>query len=68
MSKEKLDKFHYHEALHTTHVIQLLIQRELLEHPVGNKAPKKVRRKLEKAQGLLEDFYQWCGMKQEDLE
>ena len=68
MSKEKLDKFHYHEALHTTHVIQMLIQRELLEHPVGNKASKKVRCKLEKAQGLLEDFYQWCGMKQEGLE
>lgn len=31
----KLDKFHYHEALHTTHVIQMMIIRELIEHPVG---------------------------------
>lgn len=64
----KLDKFHYHEALHTTHVIQKLIERELLDHPVGEKAPKKVKKKLQKAQGLLEAYYQWCGEQGDKLD
>lgn len=70
MSKKKklnkLDSYHWHEALHTTHVIQMLIQRELLEHPVGEYSPKKIKRYLTKAQGYLEVYYQYCGMKQED--
>lgn len=63
----KLDKYHYHEALHTTHVIQMLIERELLDHPVGKKAKKKMRKHLQKAQGHLETFYQWCGQEQDNI-
>lgn len=64
----KLDKFHYHEALHTTHVIQMLIERELLNHPVGEKAPKKVKKKLQKAQELLGSYYQWCDEQGDKLD
>lgn len=64
----QLDKFHYHEALHTTSVIQMLIERELLNHPVGEKAPKKMKKKLRKAQGLLESYYQWCGEQGDKLD
>lgn len=65
----KLDKFHYHEALHTTHVIQMMIMRELIDHPVGAKRSNKDAVKhLHKAMGELEAFYQYCGEKGDDLE
>lgn len=64
----KLDKFHYHEALHTAHIIQVMIERELLGHPVGTNASKKMRKHLQKAQGHLEAFYQWCGEQGDELE
>ena len=65
----KLDKFHWHEALHTTHVIQMMIQRELIDHPVGRKkSNNKAVKHLHKAMGELEAFYQYCGEKQEDVD
>lgn len=65
----KLDKFHWHEALHTTHVIQMLIQRELINHPVGTKrSNKKAVEYLHKAMGELEAFYQYCGQKEDEIE
>lgn len=65
----KLDKFHYHEALHTTHVIQMMIIRELIEHPVGaKKSNKKALKHLNKAMGHLEAFYQYCGQKGDEIE
>lgn len=65
----KLDKFHWHEALHTTHVIQMMIQRELINHPVGYKrSNKKAVEHLHKAMAELEAFYQYCGDKGDELE
>ena len=64
----KLDKFHYHEALHTTHVIQMMIQRELIDHPVGSKkSNKKALKHLNKAIKELGAFYQYCGQAGEEL-
>jgi site-specific recombinase XerD len=65
----KLDKFHYHEALHTTHIIQMMIQRELIEHPVGaKKSNKKSLKSLNKAMGHLEEFYQYCAQRGDEIE
>lgn len=66
---EKLDKFHWHEALHTTHVIQMTIKRELIDHPTAcKKSSKKALKHLNKAMGHLEAFYQFCGQKQDECD
>ena len=62
MSKKKikLSKFYYHEALDRTHVISMIIETHLIEHPVFMKR-KKLRKKIEKIQDILYDVYQDVG-------
>lgn len=56
------DEFHYHELMDRCHVIENAIQENLCEHPA---ITDKQRRKLEKAQMLIGEVYQWAGRKQD---
>ena len=63
MSKKKknsLDEFHYHEALDRTHVVTMIIEDNLVNHPVFEKH-KRLRKKIQKAQSILCDVYQGVG-------
>jgi hypothetical protein len=58
--KDKLDEFHYHEALDRIHVIMCTIDEHLIQHPVC-KLEKKVASKVDKALTLLFEAYQEVG-------
>jgi hypothetical protein len=58
--KLKLDEFHYHEALDRTHVVTMIIEDNLVNHPVFEKH-KKLQKKIKKAQSILCDVYQAVG-------
>ena len=53
----KLDRFHYHEALDRTYVVQNIITEHLLEHPVIQKH-KDLKKRVEQAELLLAEVYQ----------
>ena len=55
--KLKLDRFHYHEALDRTYVVQNIITEHLLEHPVIQKH-KDLKKRVEQAELLLAEVYQ----------
>jgi predicted O-methyltransferase YrrM len=54
--KEKLDPFHYHEALDRVHVMGCIINDNVLFHPVIKKH-KKLSKKVEQAMLLLAEVY-----------
>lgn len=58
--KDKLDQFHYHEALDRLHVVMSTINDHILQHPVC-KLEKKVGNKVDKALILLFEAYQEVG-------
>jgi hypothetical protein len=64
----KLDKFHYHEALHTSNSMCEFIDLSLVQHPVWESAPKDVKDYVVKAQEQLMQYYQWCANEQDKLE
>lgn len=53
----ELDDFHYHEVVHTIHLIMGLIDESLIQHPVL-KIEKEARKNVEKATDYLFDAYQ----------
>jgi hypothetical protein len=59
-AKDKLDQFHYHEALDRLHVIMCTIDEHLIQHPVC-KLEKTVGNKVEEALTLLYQAYQETG-------
>jgi len=69
-SKIKLDTFHYHEAIHTTHIFSKILEEHLLKHPVVQKH-RKVKKKVNKVLELLADIYQDINAydaKQDDID
>ena len=56
----KLDKYHQHEALDRAHVVSEIIYSLLLEHPYIYQN-KKLKKKVEKAVGLIGAVYQQIG-------
>lgn len=62
MSKEKLNKGHWHEAADRAHCIIAMMEELLIEHPAINQTPD-LKIKVEKAQALLGDVYQKAGAK-----
>jgi len=62
MPKKKiiLDKFHYHEALDRTHMINCIINEHLTNHPVIQNH-KKLLILTEKVEEILSDIYQSIG-------
>jgi hypothetical protein len=56
----KLDKYHYHEALDRTFMIENIATEYLAEHLVIQKHPE-LRKKVETAIDLLIDVYQEIG-------
>lgn len=64
----KLDVFHWHEALHTAHVINCMCQDHLMDHHTFKHLPVEAQQKLEQAIVLINDYYQACAQKQDDLE
>ena len=52
----KLDKFHYHEALHTANSMCKFIDISLVQHPVWESAPKDVKDYVVKAQEQLRHY------------
>jgi len=59
-NKQKLDEFHYHEALDRTYVLINIIENELKSHPVITKH-KILKTKVKLAQKHLLDLYQLIG-------
>lgn len=66
--KKKLDKFHYHEALHTAFTMCEFIDLSLLQHWVALQAPDEVKEYLYEAQRQLHNYYVWCAEQQDKLE
>ena len=64
----KLDKFHYHEALHTANSMCEFIDISLVQHPVWDSAPKDVKGYIVEAQAQLMLYYHWCANEQDKLE
>ena len=57
----KLDAFHRHEALDRSHVILLMLEEVLLQHPFI-KANPEISQKLEEAGSYLAQAYQMIGL------
>jgi hypothetical protein len=55
-NKQILDRFHYHEAMDRTYMIQSNVETFLVEHPVYD-ANKKLRKKADKVSTLLAELY-----------
>ena len=53
----ELDDFHYHEVVHTLHLVLNLLDNELIQHPVL-KIEKEARKDVEKATDNLFLAYQ----------
>lgn len=58
--KNKLDEFHYHEALDRTYLIGSMVNDTLTTHPVYKKH-KKLKKKINKVEDLLAELYQEMG-------
>jgi hypothetical protein len=58
--RDKLDNFHYHEAMDRTAMICDMIDTFLIQHPVS-KAEKEFAEKLEEANMQLVEAYQIIG-------
>jgi hypothetical protein len=58
--KDKLDEFHYHEALDRAYMCADIIENALMVHPVIKKH-KKIKKRIEKAQQLILEAYQIIG-------
>jgi hypothetical protein len=59
---EKINKGYYFELMDRCHVQMESIEMFLLSNP-HIQANKKMRKKLERAQGFIMDVYQWAGAK-----
>ena len=57
---EKVDRFHYHEAIDRTYCVIEMIENILIHHPVMSKH-KKIKKEIRKAQKTLIDSYQMIG-------
>ena len=57
MSKEKLDKYHYHEAVDRAFMVLEIFNDHVAEHPVVEK--HKLLKKL--AKQISNDLYQLCN-------
>lgn len=64
----KLDKYHYHEALHTANSMCEFIDLSLVQHPVYEQAPADIKNYVEAAQRYLIRYYRWCAEEQDKLE
>lgn len=62
MSKNKLDEFHYHEALDRMNLMCDIIEESVVHHPVIDKHGN-LKKKVLKAQQLLSEVYQEIGSK-----
>lgn len=58
----ELDDFHYHEVVHTIHLLMGLIDESLIQHPVL-KLEKEARKEVEKATDHLFEAYQQIAVK-----
>lgn len=56
----KIDKFHYHEILDRTYIIEFMLDEHLLNHPVVQKH-SILKKKLKKISSKLADVYQIVG-------
>lgn len=62
MSKEKLNKGHWHEATDRTHCVMDIIEHMLYEHPAIAQTPA-LKNIVEEVQELLGKVYQEAGAK-----
>jgi len=58
--KDKLDQFHYHEALDRLHVVMSMCDEHLMQHPVI-KIESSVKQNVNEAIKLLWHAYQEVG-------
>jgi hypothetical protein len=58
--KDKLDQFHYHEALDRLHVVMSMCDEHLMQHPVI-KIESNVKQNVNEAIKLLWQAYQEVG-------
>ena len=60
VKKQEVNSLYHYEILDRCHIVNCIINDHLINHPAISKAMQK---KLEKAQGLIGDVYQWAGSK-----
>lgn len=58
--RNKLDKFHYHEALDRAFIVANMTDEYLMQHPVIQKN-KELKKRVKKAEILLYEVYQLIG-------
>lgn len=68
MVKDKLDKFHYHEALHSAFSMCEIIDLTLCQHKVYETAPEEIKQIVTEAQEKIHQYYVWCCEQQDKLE
>lgn len=60
-----VDSYHWHEALHTAHVLNCMCQDHLVDHVTYNHVSEEARNKLTQAMVLINDYYQECAKQQD---
>lgn len=65
---DKIDKFHWHEALHTSHIIQNLINNELIDHHTWEHLSEDQQLELSHAAQLIYNHYVYCCGQQDKCE
>lgn len=60
--KTTLDAFHYHEVLHTLHIMMCNLNDHIIEHPVLDEE-KEVKKEVDEALSHLFNAYQLIGNK-----
>jgi hypothetical protein len=60
IKKVNLDEFHYHEALDRTNMVAMIMEDNLINHPVFTKH-KDLKKKLRRAQETIFEVYQDIG-------
>lgn len=65
MEEFNLDEFHWHEAIHTTHLAREFIWDNIVNHPTYIDIDESYKHDLSNALDILANYYEHCCNKQD---